>query len=369
MVAVAKTDDLRRVLDDDGAVIAGAAVPNLSPADLQKLYRTMLLVRLLDERMLRLQRQGRLGFYMTSMGEEATHLAVHALRPSDWIFPSYREPGAAFLRGYSLSEFMCQLYGNAADPAKGRQMPVHHTARRINFVSISSPVGTQIPQAVGMAMAARISGKDDCALVYFGEGTSSTGDFHVGMNFAAVFKAPVIFFCRNNGWAISTSRERQTASRTFAQKAIAYGMPGVRVDGNDLLAILQCMEEAVARARAGEGPTLIEALTYRLGAHSSSDDPSAYRDPNEPKNREAKDPLLRLRRYLARRKLWDEESDARMRSEIDAEITRANEEAQAKPPPSLESMFDDVYEEIPWHLREQREWLLAQPRTRSPHQH
>jgi pyruvate dehydrogenase E1 component alpha subunit len=319
--------------------------------------------------MMRLQRQGRLGFYMLSFGEEATHMAVYALRESDWIYPSYREPGAAFLRGYTLKEYICQLYGNSADPVKGRQMPVHHAVRRINFVSVSSPVGTQIPQATGTAMAARISGRDDVAICYFGEGATSTGDFHVGMNFAAVFKAPVIFLCRNNGWAISVPRERQTASKTFAQKAIAYGMPGIRVDGNDILAIIQVTAEAAARARKGEGPTLIEALTYRRGGHSSSDDPSAYRSPEEPRQWEPKDPIERFRRYLLKQNLWTETWEKEMREEIDAAVTLVNNNVSGLPAPPVETLFDDVYEEMPWHLEEQKRWLLQQPRTRNPHVH
>jgi pyruvate dehydrogenase E1 component alpha subunit len=369
MVAVSKQDDLRRVLDDNGEVLPGVQAPAIPDADLQNLYRNMLLVRIIDERMLRLQRQGRLGFYMTSTGEEATHMAVYALRPSDWIYPSYREPGAAFFRGYTLKEYICQLYGNEADMVKGRQMPVHHAVKRINYVSISSPVGTQIPQATGTAQAARISGTDDCAIVYFGEGATSTGEFHVGMNFAGVWKSPCIFFCRNNGWAISTSKDKQTASKSFAVKALAYGMPGIRVDGNDVLAIIQVMNEAVARARAGEGPTMIEALTYRRGAHSSSDDPTVYRDPSEPKQWESNDPLERFRRHLEGRRLWDEAWDKELRDKIDAEITQAHDESAPLGTPPVPTLFDDVFEELPWHLREQRDWLMQQARTKSPHYH
>src|SRR5262245_26985407 len=369
MVAVPKGDDLRRVLDDEGNILPGVDAPSIPAADLKNLYRQMLFVRLVDDRMMRLQRQGRLGFYMLSFGEEATHMAVYALRESDWIFPSYREPGAAFLRGYTLKEYVCQLFGNVGDAVKGRQMPVHHSIRRLNFVSVSSPVGTQIPQAAGMAMAARISGKDDVAICYFGEGATSTGDFHVGMNFAAVFKAPVIFFCRNNGWAISVPRERQTASKTFAQKAIAYGMPGVRVDGNDVLAVIQVTAEAVARARAGEGPTFIEAMTYRRGGHSSSDDPSVYRKPEEPRQWEPKDPLERLRRYLARKGLWDEAWEKELREETDAAVTLVVNNVGGMVAPPVETLFDDVFEERPWHLDEQLRWLMEQPRTKNPHVH
>jgi 2-oxoisovalerate dehydrogenase E1 component alpha subunit len=369
MVAVPKADDIRRVLDDEGNVVPGAIVPEIPNEDLRSLYTTMLKVRIMDDRMMRLQRQGRLGFYMMSIGEEATHLAVYALRPTDWVFPSYREPGAAFFRGYTTRQYVSQLYGNCEDPVKGRQMPVHHTARDINYVSISSPVGTQIPQATGMAMAAKISGKDDVGIVYFGEGATSTGEFHVGMNFAGVFKAPCIFFCRNNGWAISTSRDKQTAAKTFAIKALGYGMPGIRVDGNDILAIIQVTAEAAARARAGEGPTLIEALTYRRQGHSSSDDPSVYRDPNEPKAWEPKDPLDRFGKYLEKKGLWSAEWEQGLRTQIDAEITRVHDEVAKLPAPEVETLFDDVYEQMPWNLAEQKQWVMSQTRTKNPHLH
>jgi 2-oxoisovalerate dehydrogenase E1 component alpha subunit len=369
MVAVPKAEDIRRVLDDEGNVVPGAQVPAIPEEDLRLIYKNMLQVRVMDDRMMRLQRQGRLGFYMMSIGEEATHMAVYALRPGDWVYPSYREPGAAFFRGYPMRTYIAQLYGNCEDPVKGRQMPVHHSAKWINYVSISSPVGTQIPQAVGTAMAAKISGKEDCAIVYFGEGATSTGEFHVGMNFAGVYKAPCIFLCRNNGWAISTSRDKQTASKTFAIKAAAYGMPGIRVDGNDVLAVIQVTAEAAARARAGEGPTMIECLTYRRQGHSSSDDPSVYRDPNEPKAWEPKDPLDRFAKYLESRRLWTREWDQQLRAELDAEITKIHDEVQGLPPPALDTMFEEVYETMPWNLVEQKEWLMQQPRTKSPHYH
>jgi TPP-dependent pyruvate/acetoin dehydrogenase alpha subunit len=248
-------------------------------------------------------------------------------------------------------------------------MPVHHSVSRIHYVSISSPVGTQIPQAVGTAQAAKISGASDVAIVYFGEGATSTGEFHVGMNFAGVWKSPVIFFCRNNGWAISTPGAKQTAAKSIAIKALAYGMPGIKVDGNDLLAIHQATAEAAERARAGEGPTLIEAQTYRRGAHSSSDDPSVYRDPSEPKKWETNDPIERFRRYLAKRGLWTEAYEKSVRAEIEKEIVETHDASQGLPAPPYETMFDDVYEEMPWNLREQKAWLETQARTKSPHYH
>ena len=369
MVAVQAQDDLRRVLDDEGRVLPGARVPDVADDVLRNIFDKMTLVRVMDDRMMRLQRQGRLGFYMKSIGEEATHFATAPLRMSDWVYPSYREQGAWFYRGYTIKQFVDQLFGNANDPVKGRQMPVHHSANWLNLVSISSPVGTQIPQAVGSAYAAKIMGKDDVSMVYFGEGTSSTGEFHVGLNFAGVWKAPCVFICRNNGWAISVPREKQTAAKTFASKAVGYGMPGIRVDGNDILAVLQVAQEAIDRARAGDGPTLIEALTYRVQGHSSSDDPSVYRDPKEPEIWERRDPLARLRGYLKQRGLWSEAAEGEISERHNQAITDALAAVDTLGPPPVESMFDDVYEHMPWHIAEQKAWVMSQERTKSPHYH
>lgn len=353
--------ELIRVLDDEGRVIHPEREPAIAPAELRRMHETMLMVRLLDERLLRLQRQGRIGFYLTSTGEEATHVGTAwALRPTDWIYSSYREIGAAFYRGYPLRTFLCQLFGNVEDPVKGRQMPVHHSVRALNFVSISSPVGTQIPHAVGTAMAARMSGREDLALTYFGDGATSTGAFHVACNFAAVRQAPCIFVCRNNGWAISVPGSVQTATPTFAQKAIAYGMPGVLVDGNDVLALASVTAEAAARARRGEGPTLIEARTYRRGAHSSSDDPSVYRDPGEPREWEPHDPVARFRRYLVGKGLWTDEDDVQFRHNLDSELVRLLGEVEHLPPPAHATLFEDVYHDQPWNLREQAAELQAE---------
>ncbi|MEZ4367871.1 MAG: thiamine pyrophosphate-dependent enzyme [Kofleriaceae bacterium] len=362
-------DDLRRVLDDDGRVLPGVTAPTIDDATLLKIFDTMLLVRIMDDRMMRLQRQGRLGFYMKSIGEEASHFAVAPLTDADWVYPSYREPGAWFWRGYTVEQFINQLFGNDQDPTKGRQMPVHHSAAWLNLVSISSPVGTQIPQAVGSAYAAKVLGKPDVSMVFFGEGTSSTGEFHVGMNFAGVWKAPCVFVCRNNGWAISVPLEKQCAAKTFASKAVGYGMPGIRVDGNDILAMYQVAQEAIARARAGEGPTLIEALTYRVQGHSSSDDPSVYRNPDEPAEWEKRDPLARLRTYMKTRGLWTEALEADTTARYNERITAALAASDLRPAPPIESLFDDVYEELPWNLAEQKAYLLAQARTKNPHHH
>jgi pyruvate dehydrogenase E1 component alpha subunit/2-oxoisovalerate dehydrogenase E1 component alpha subunit len=249
---------------------------------------------------------------------------------------------------------MCQLFGNEEDPIHGRQMPIHHSVRACNFVSISSPVGTQIPHAVGTAWAAKLQHKNDVALAFFGEGATSTPIFHSSCNFAGVFKVPAILLCRNNGWAISVPCSVQSQTPTFAQKAIAYGMPGVLVDGNDILAMVHVVREAAARARAGEGPTLIEARTYRRGAHSSSDDPSVYRDPAEPKEWEKHDPLDRLRRYMQARGEISDDAEARMREELGDQISDALTYAERRgPKPPVHTMFEDVYAEVPWNLREQ----------------
>ena len=359
-----------RVIDDEGVVIHPLREPRLSGDEHRKILRALIRIRMVDERMLRLQRQGRLGFYVSSTGEEATHIgAAAALRVSDWFYSAYREVGAALYRGYSLRTFMCQLFGNAEDPVKGRQMPVHHSVKHLNFVTVASPVATQIPHAVGTAWAAKLQKKDDVAVAFFGDGGTSTPIFHTSCVFAGVFKVPAIIVCRNNGWAISVPTEKQTAAKTFASKAVGYGMPGIRVDGNDILAVIQVATEAVDRARAGDGPTMIEALTYRREGHSSSDDPSVYRDPTEPELWNKKDPLNRFRGYLKQKRLYDADHEKERAGQYNEEITAALARADETALPPIESLFEDVYEEVPWPLREQREYLMAQARTKSPHKH
>jgi 2-oxoisovalerate dehydrogenase E1 component alpha subunit len=360
----ARAEDVIRVLQDDGS-LDPAHDPRLTEADIRSLYRAMVRVRLLDDRLVTLQRQGRIGFHIGSLGEEATILgSAFATRPQDWLFPCYREFGAALWRGMPLQRYLDNMFGNANDPVKGRQMPDHYSYRAGHFGSVSSPIGTQIAQAVGFAWAAKIKKDDLVALAYFGEGATSSSDFHNAMNFAGVFKAPVVFLCRNNGWAISVPTERQTASATFAEKGVAYGIPGVRVDGNDLLAVVQVTREAIARASRGEGPTIIEAMTYRLSGHSTSDDPKAYRPDAWLAPWRGLDPVARLRRHLERTVGWSEERDREIEAECDAEIKACVAAAEKAPPPSLDSMFDDVYAELPWHLAEQRELLRSSPRPK-----
>ncbi len=349
---------LFQILKADGTLAEDAEPPAISPDDLVRLYRTMLLTRRVDERMVKLQRQGRIGFYIGATGEEATVVGpAYALESSDWIMPCYRELGAAFWRGYPLFEFFCQLFGNASDINKGRQMPNHFALPDLRYGSISSPVGTQIPQAAGMAMAAKITGSDDVVLVYFGDGATSQGDFHVAANFAGVFEAPLVMICRNNQWAISVPLSRQTSSESLAVKAQAYGFEGVRVDGNDLLGVISVTQQAVDKARRGEGPTLIEAVTYRVQAHSTSDDPRVYRDENEVEPWVKKDPIRRVRTYLIAEGHWDEDRDQKLEDQIKEDIQTNLKKAESIGPPAISTMVEDVYDQVPWHLREQLEEL------------
>lgn len=359
-------EGLFRIIDADGTYDSKLE-PKL-PTDLLKAgYRHLLLVRLLDTRMLSLQRQGRIGFYVPSTGEEACQVgSAMALEKRDWVFPAYREPGCAIYRGFPIEILIAQAYGNAKDPQHGRQMPNHFGSRDINYVTTSSPVGTQIPHAVGAAWAAKIRKDDVVSLAYFGDGATSEGDFHGGMNFAGVFKTPTIFFCKNNQWAISVPIARQTASKTIAQKAQAYGFEGVRVDGNDLLAVYAATKAAADKARTGGGPTLIEALTYRMGPHSSSDDPTRYRATEEVDRWREKDPIDRMRKYLELKGLWSKADDDRLRAEIDDLIQNTIKEVERHPPPRIESLFEDVYADLTPQLKEQMEAYLASGERRRP---
>jgi 2-oxoisovalerate dehydrogenase E1 component alpha subunit len=242
-------------------------------------------------------------------------------------------------------------------------MPDHYSGRPYHFGSVSSPIGTQITQAVGFAWAARHRKDDVVAMVYFGEGATSSAEFHNGANFAGVWKTPNVFLCRNNGWAISVPVEKQTASKTFAQKAFAYGMHPVRVDGNDLLAVWKVTRDAVARASRGEGATLVEAVTHRLSGHSTSDDPRAYRKEQDMLEERKKDPIPRFRAYLERKGLWDDGQEKAWIADVDARIKSAVDHAEKAAPPAIRSMFEDVYAEAPWHLREQLAQCEAAPRA------
>jgi pyruvate dehydrogenase E1 component alpha subunit/2-oxoisovalerate dehydrogenase E1 component alpha subunit len=369
MTAIPEDDPslgLLQVLRDDGYADP-ATDPFVDEARLLAMYRHMLRVRLVDERMLARQRQGKIGFYGTITGQEATPIATgFSLEPQDWVFPALREGPVMLVRGFPLSRWLAQVYANEGDLLRGRQMPSHMSSRDVNQVAWSSCIGPQIPQAVGAAMAAKHRGDDTVCVGFMGDGATSQGDFHAAMRFAARFRPPSVLVCQNNHWSISVPSKRQTASATFAVKAHAYGLPGVRVDGNDLLAVYSAVKQAVDRARQGRGPTFIEALTYRMGPHSSSDDPTRYRSEEEVELWRQRDPIDRMQRYLRRMELLDDSAEQALRSEIDEEVRQAIREVESLPPtPRETTLFEDVYEQQPWHLRAQREELEGLPRAPS----
>ncbi|MBL8601715.1 MAG: 3-methyl-2-oxobutanoate dehydrogenase [Myxococcales bacterium] len=360
---------LFRVLDDAGGVFPGRD-PGLDDATLTQIYRALRQLRLLDEKMLIVQRQGRIGFYGEVKGQEATPIAAgFALRHDDWVFPGLREGAVMLVRGFPLATYVAQCWGNGRDVQKGRQMPSHYSGRAVNQVAWSSCIGPQIPQAVGAAWAMKLQGHDRVAVGFFGDGATSQPDFHNAANFAGVYKLPALLVCQNNHWAISVPSSAQTASASFAAKAVAYGIPGVRVDGNDALAVYTVMREAAARARAGGGATLIECVTYRIGAHSSSDDPSRYRKQEEVDAWVAKDPVERFRRFMYARGLCDEARDAALTEALSQEINAAIQEAEASPALRRESLFEDVYAGLPWHLDEQRSDLVGRAPAKGHGEH
>jgi len=347
-----------QILDPEGRLTGEA--PAIPRDDLRRLFRHILEMRVLDQRMLSLQRQGRIGFYGTATGEEAAITgSAYALRDSDWIFPALRQTGVSLWRGTTVKEIVCQLIGNSGDVLIGRQMPCHFSDRKVLSVAWSSVIGTQLVHAMGAAWAAKIQKHDTVMMGYLGDGASSSADFHAAANFAGVFKLPVVFFCQNNQWAISVPLSMQTASESIAVKSVAYGFPGVRADGNDLLAVIAATREAVDRARRGEGPTLVEAVTFRMGGHSSSDDPTRYRDAALVAYWEARDPLSRLRKWLTAGGVLAAADEERWTGELNDEIGAAITEAESLPPPPIESMFADVYKEMPRHIEEQMRYAVA----------
>src|SRR6202453_713323 len=320
--------DLVRVLDDAGKAV-GPWHPHLDPAELQVGLRHMLLTRLFDDRMQRNQRAGKISFYIRSLGEEAVSVAqCMALRPGDMLFPSYRNQGLQIARGIPLVDLMCQLLSNTRDMCKGRQLPVMYHSRAGNIFSISGNLATQFPQAVGWAMAAAIKGEDNLAATWIGEGSSAEADFHYALLFASVYQAPVILNVVNNQWAISTFQGYAGGEqRSFAARGPGYGMPGIRVDGNDFLAVYAVTQWAAERARTGAGPTLIELVTYRGAAHSTSDDPSRYRPKEEWKAWPLGDPTVRLKDHLIALGEWSQEQHTALEKELEVQVTACWKEA------------------------------------------
>ena len=357
---MAETAEMLQVMDAPGKS-KGKTPAGLKGDDLKAMFKAMLATRLLDQRGMNLQRQGRIGFYVPSFGQEASQIgAGYAMGQGDWLYPSYRVISIALLKEVPYRTIFDQSWGNATDLCKGRQMPNHYSLPDINWVSISSPIGTQISQAAGTARGMQIRGEKAVSWAWFGDGGTSSNDFHAGLNFAGVWNSPCIFMCENNHWAISVPQEMQTASTTFAQKAEAYGMRGVRVDGNDVLAVYEAAREARERALNGEGPTMIETVTFRIGPHSSSDDPSRYQDPALLESWQAKDPIDRFRTWLKGKRLWTQKWEDELTKEIQADIAKAVEEAESTPAPDVETLFDDVWDEVPKMLVDQRAALLDQ---------
>jgi pyruvate dehydrogenase E1 component alpha subunit/2-oxoisovalerate dehydrogenase E1 component alpha subunit len=352
------SEPLLQKLDTDGKPLG--PLPDVPAEDLRRLFRHIVKMRVLDQRMLSLQRQGRIGFYGTAAGQEAAVTgSAYGVRDTDWVFPALREMGVSLWRGTTVKEIVCQLIGNSGDVLIGRQMPCHFSDAKVRSVAWSSVIGTQLVHAMGAAWGAKLKKTSDVMVGYLGDGASSSSDFHAAANFAGVFRLPVVFFCQNNQWAISVPLSKQTASSSIAVKAVAYGFPGVRVDGNDLFAVIEATREAADRARRGDGPTLIEAVTFRMGGHSSSDDPTRYRDAGLVGEWERRDPLTRLRHYMNAQHLLTDADEATWTEELNGEIGVAIQEAEALPPPAIETLFTDVYRHVPAHLVEQMRYAIA----------
>lgn len=351
---------LIRVLDDEGEAL-GDWNPQLDDASLLHGLRVMLLTRVFDDRMHRVQRQGKTSFYMKSTGEEAVAVAqVMALDSADMLFPSYRQQGALIHRGCALVDMMCQVFGNSRDRLKGRQLPVMYSSPEHGFFSISGNLATQVPQAVGWAMASAIKHDTRIAAAWIGEGATAEADFHYAATFAAVYRAPVLINVVNNQWAISTFQGIAGGeATTFAARAIGHGLPGLRVDGNDFLAVYAVTRWAAERARRNLGATLIELFTYRAAPHSTSDDPSGYRPKDEAAEWPLGDPIERLKQHLIKRGLWSQTQHEALAKELEEKVKADLKIAESygtlqTPPENADTMFDDLFKDMPAHLIRQR---------------
>ncbi len=351
---------LVRVLDDEGQAV-GPWNPRLDPEILKKGLKAMILTRAFDDRMHRAHRQGKTSFYMKCTGEEAIAVAQGMiLSREDMGFPTYRQQGLLIARGYPLVDMMNQIYSNAEDPIKGRQLPIMYSAKDHGFFTISGNLGTQVPQAVGWAMASAYKGDDKIAITWIGDGATAEGDFHNALTFAAVYRAPVILNIVNNQWAISSFQGIAGGMETtFASKAIGYGLPALRVDGNDFLAVWAATQWAEERARSNQGATVIELFTYRGAPHSTSDDPSRYRPGDEHEKWPLGDPIQRLKQHLIAIGEWSDDQQAEAEAEAVAQVRAAGKESEAigtlgQSRPSVKTMFEEVYATEDWRLTEQR---------------
>ncbi len=349
-----------KILQQDGTTYEGADLPDIDQALATKVYKTLAFHRVLDERMVAAQRQGRISFYMAALGEEATSVGgAAALKAQDMIMAQYREQGALMFRGFTLEQFMNQMFSNEKDLGKGRQMPIHYGSNELNYMTISSPLGTQIPQAAGYAYGQKLQGIDAVTICYFGEGAASEGDFHAGLNMAAVHEAPVIFFCRNNGYAISTPSQEQYKGNGIASRGVGYGIKTLRIDGNDILAVMKAVQWARTYALAEKAPVIIEAMSYRLGAHSTSDDPSGYRTREEEEKWQANDPILRMKNWMLLQNWWDEEQEKALFERLREDVLAAVKVAEKVAKPELRELVTDVYDQVPAHLEAQYQALKA----------
>lgn len=343
-----------QVLQPDGTLQPSAELPDITQQTSLKILETMQYVRVLDERMVAAQRQGRISFYLACTGEEASTVAsAAALEPQDMIMSQYREQGALAYRGFSSKEFMDQMFSNQNELNKGRQMPIHYGSKALNFMTISSPLGTQIPQASGYAYGQKMAGLEAVTICYFGEGAASEGDFHAGLNMAAVLNCPAIFFCRNNGYAISTPSEEQFKGDGIASRGIGYGVRTIRVDGNDVLAIYTATQKARIIALEFECPVLIEAMTYRLAAHSTSDDPSSYRSKDEEQRWHSKDPIIRFKTWMQSKGWLDESQNLSFIEQTRQDVLQQLKIAERVPICPIEQIIEDVYDTPPRHLKAQ----------------
>lgn len=358
-----------RIMNEDGQIIAPKEDPHLSQEKVVAMYSCMIKLNTMDNILYDAQRQGRLSFYMTNYGEEATHIgSASALEPSDVIFGQYREAGVLMWRGFSYSDFVNQCVSNSLDPGKGRQMPVHYGSVALNFHTISSPLGTQLPQAAGAAYSLKLSGAPNVVICYFGEGAASEGDFHSALNMAATTESPVIFFCRNNGYAISTPSKEQYRGDGIASRGLGYGINTIRVDGNDLFAVHNATKAARKMALAKAQPVLIEAMTYRGGHHSTSDDSTRYRDAHELKSwNETNNPIRRFRSYMEAKGWWSQEKEDEARSSYRAAILKALSDAEALKKPSVKHLFADVLDEKTEILKQQEKQMLQHMAKYSQH--
>lgn len=356
------TDKPIKFLEYDGRPSGDIASLDLTTEQLLVMYRWMVFIRAVDDRGYILVRQGRAGFYAQTSGQEASQVgSALPLRKEDWLYGDHRSQGSMLVKGLKASEWFGHVLGRMLDPTQGRMMPHGSGRRDLHIVPPSSTVGNQITEAEGTAMAMHIKKKKEITICYFGDGATSEGDFHVGLNFAAVYNSPIVFFCQNNQYAISVRLEEQTHTKTIAEKARAYGMDGFLVDGNDVLAVYAVTKLCADRARSGGGPTLIEAYTYRYGPHSSADDDTRYRPRGELELwRTQRDPVTRFRNFLVGKKLWDDAKEQKLQEEVKAEVAAAFAEAEASPAPDPITVLDYVYEKRTPHLDAERKELAAE---------